>query len=167
MHLNLHEGGANNILLMSTKTRGQIFSSDKTEAYYKVDFKDNYMIIDNKKYIKAPAEENGLNILVNRTLFAGKYGINNETIQFSESGQIFGLDSIIHYDVNLDYADAGMQYDKIYLQFRNEKEPRTYLYEFVADSLVIFHIVCLSEDEEDNYCLEVEKGKEFIKLKKK
>ena len=167
MRLNLHEGGADNILLMTTKSTGQIFSSDTLEAYFTVEFKDNYMIVENKKYIKARTTENGLEELVNRTLFSGKYVINDQTIQFQENGKIIGLDSIVHYKANLDYADAGMQYDKIYLQFNNEKEPRTYLYEFIADALVLYNIDCLTLDEDYDYCLEVEKGTEFMRLKKK
>jgi hypothetical protein len=167
MRLNLHEGGAENILLMTTKSTGQIFSPDTSEAYFKVEFKDKYLIIENNKYIKAPAIENGLAEIVNRTLFSGQYLVDDQSIEFQENGQIIGLDSIVHYEANLDYADAGMQYDKIYLQFKEEKEPRTYLYEFVSDTLVIYNLKCLTMDEEYNYCVEVEKGNEFMKLKKK
>jgi len=167
MRLNLHEGGANNFLLMTTKSTGQIFSFDTTEAYFTVEFKDNYLIIENKKYIKAPANKNGFVELVNRTLFSGEYIIDGKTIKFKESGEIIGLDSIMHYEANLDYADAGMQYDKIYLQFKKEKKPRTYLYEFISDTLVIFNLDCLTMDEENDYCLEVEKGNEFMKLNRK
>lgn len=167
MRLNLHEGGADNILLMKTKSTGQIFSSDTLEAYFTVEFKDNYMIVENKKYIKAPTTENGFEELVNRILFSGEYVINDQTIQLQENGKTKGLDSIVHYKANLDYADAGMQYDKIYFQFKNEKEPRTYLYEFIKDTLVLYNIDCLTLDEEYDYCLEVEKGSEFMRLKKK
>ncbi len=167
MRFDVHESGADNILLMDTKSTGQIFSSDKSEAYFKVKFKENYLIVDNDKYVKAPALENGLVNLVNRTLFSGKYVIDGKTIQFQESGQIVGIDSVLHFEVNLDYNDAGMQYDKIYLQFKKEKEPRTYLYEFVSDTLVIFNLKCLTMNDDNDYCLEVEKGNVFMKLKKK
>jgi len=167
MRLNLHEGGADNILLMTTNSTGQIFSSDTLEAYFKVEFKDNYLIVESRKYLKAPTTKNGLVELVNRIMFSGEYLINDKTIQFQESGKITGLDSIIHYEANLDYIDAGMQYDKIYLQFNSEKEPRTYLYQLVADTLVIYNIDCLTLDEEYDYCLEVKKGTEFMRLNKK
>lgn len=167
MRLNLHEGGADNILLMTNKSTGKIFNPDTSETYSSVEFKDNYLIIENNKYIKAPTLENGLVELVNRTLFSGEYIVDDQPIELLENGQIIGLDSIVRYEANLDYADAGMQYDKIYLQFKTEKEPRTYLYEFVSDTLVIFNLKCLTMDEKYNYCVEVEKGNEFMKLKKK
>jgi hypothetical protein len=164
MRLNLHEGGANNIVLMISKSNGQIFSSDTTESYSKIELNDKFLIIENKKYIKSPV---GLIELVNNTLFVGEYMITNKPIRLEEDGAIIGLDSIVHYEVNLDYADAGMQHDKIYLKFKNEKERKTYLYEFVSDTLKIFNVDCLTMDEENNYCLEVEKGKEFLRLIKK
>lgn len=165
--LNLHDGGAENILLMTTKSTGQIFSSDTLEAYFKIEFKDNYLVIKNRKYIKAPHMENGLRELVNKTLFSGEYIIDDKIIKFQDSGKIVGLDSILNYKANLDYADAGMQYDKIYLKFNKEEELRIYLYEFVSDTLVIFSLDCLNMDEEFDYCLEVEKGAEFMRLTKK
>lgn len=165
MGMSLHDSGAKNILIMTTKSEGQIFSLDTTNAYNSVEFKDNYLIIENKRFVKAPPNENGLIELVNKTLFSGEYEIENKTIEFKKSGQIVGLDSIINYEVNLDYLDVGMQYDKIHLQFREEKEARVYLYEFVSDNLVLYQIDCKSMENE--YCLEVEKGEEFIRLKKK
>ncbi len=167
MRQTLHEGGADNILLMTTETKGQLFSSDTLEAYSQVEFKDNTMIIKNKTYIKAPSIENGLTEMVNRTLFSGEYIVGNQTITFLENGQINGLDSIVCYEANLDYIDAGMQYDKMDIQFKKEKEPRTYIYQIVSDTLVLFNIQCLTMDEELDYCVEIEKGTEFLKLKKK
>ncbi len=164
MRLNLHEGGAMNLLLMSSDSRGQIFNSDTSIKYADVLFNDNTLSVGNRKYVKSPVAEDGLNRLVNRTLFSGNYLFGERSIEFQENGHIVGLDSIIRYKVNLDYADAGMQYDKIFFQFKNEKEPRTYLYKFFADTLVLYNINCLTLDEEYNYCLEVEKGSEFMRI---
>jgi lipopolysaccharide export LptBFGC system permease protein LptF len=164
MRLNLHEGGANNIILMTSKSNGQIFSADTTESYFKIELNNMYLVIDNRKYIKSPV---GLKEMVNNTLFVGNYMIDNKPVQLEENGKVIGLDSIVYYEANLDYADAGMQHDKIYLKFKNEKERRIYLYEFVSDTLKIFNVDCLTMDEESDYCLEVEKGKEFLRLIKK
>lgn len=161
--MNLHEGGADNLLLMSSKNNGQIFSSDSLNAYEKVLFEDNELIIDEEKFIHA---NNGLEELVNEVILAGTYSFNGKSIEMKRNGTFVGFDAITNYKLNLDYVDAGMQFDKIYFQFDGESEPRTYLYEFVSDTLVIREIDCLTLDETNNYCLEVEKGKvvyEFIK----
>ena len=167
MNLSLHEGGAENILLMNSLSEGQIFSSDTTEAYFKVEFNGKCLIINSKKYIKTSKEEDGFKEFVNKTLFSGVYNLNNRTIHLKDNGQIVGLDSIVNYEVNLDYADAGMQCDIIYLQFKNEKERRTYLYEFVSNALVIFNVNCLTKDDVSSDCVEVEKGTEYMRLEKK
>src|SRR5690606_38113930 len=45
MRMNIHEGGADNIILMTSKDVGQIFSSDTTESYFEVEFTDGLMIV--------------------------------------------------------------------------------------------------------------------------
>jgi hypothetical protein len=167
MRMNIHEGGADNIILMTSKSDGQIFSSDTTDTYYKVEFRDEFMIVDGKKYIKAPNNENGFNELVNSAFISGIYLLNGSEIEFKTNGVITGLDSIQNFELNLDYNDAGMQYDKIYLQFNNEKETRTYLYGFNSDTLIISNIDCKTQAEDYDYCLEVEKGETIYKLIKK
>jgi hypothetical protein len=167
MNMNIHEGAAENLILMDSENKGQIFNSDTTESYSKVEFQNGILLTDNKKYIKAPIGENGLNELVNSAFISGKYLLNGIEIEFKANGTLTGLDSIKNFELNLDYNDAGMQYDKIYLQFNNEKETRTYLYSFNSDTLTISKIDCKTQAEDYDYCLEVEKGETIFKLIKK
>jgi len=164
MNLNIHEGGADNLLLMNSENKGQIFSSDTTESYSKIQFQNGTLLTDSKKYIKAPNGENGFNELVNSAFISGKYLLNGIEVEFKANGTLTGLDSIQKFELNLDYNDAGMQYDKIYLQFNNEKETRTYLYRFNSDTLTISKIDCKTQAEDYDYCVEVEKGETVYKM---
>tara|TARA_R110001592_G_C12988654_1_gene734861 strand:+ start:160 stop:903 length:744 start_codon:yes stop_codon:yes gene_type:complete len=165
MNLNIHEGGSDDIIQMDTKNKGRILSPDSSETYHNIEFQGETLLVDNKKFIKTPNNENGLNELVNRAFFSGKYLISEKEIEFKENGNIIGLDSIQSYTLNLDYNDAGMQFDKIDLQFNGEKEPRTYIYEFNLDTLIISEIDC--KTLEYNFCVEIEKGQMFYRLLKK
>jgi hypothetical protein len=162
MRMNIHEGGADNIILMTSKNIGQIFSSDTTEAYYKVEFRDKLMIVDGKKFIKAPNNENGFNELVNSAFVSGKYKIDDIEVEFKTSGTILGMDSLLSYELNLDYNDAGMQLDKIYLMFKNNPDAVPYTYQMNMDTLLISEIEC--KTFEDDFCVEIEKGKTVYKL---
>lgn len=167
MRMNVHEGGANNIILMTSEYEGQIFNSDTSESYSKIEFQHNTLLIEDMKYIKAPDGENGLNELVNSAFITGKYWWNESEIEFKTNGTIIGLDSARAYKLNLDYNDAGMQFDKIFIQFNNEKQMRTYLCNFNLDTLIISKIDCKIQAEDYDYCLEVEKGETIYTLIKK
>ena len=165
MRMNIHDGGAENIILMTSENKGQIFSSDTTESYFEIEFRDGILLTDNKKYIKAPDNKSGFNELVNSSFISGKYMLDNNVVELKTDGTVIGLDSILSYELNLDYNDAGMQYDKIYLQFKDEKESRTYLYALDSDTLTISEVDC--KTLEDNFCVEIERGESIYKLIKK
>lgn len=165
MRMNIHEGGADNIILMISKNHGKICSSDTMETYYDVEFRDELMIVDEKKYIKAPNNENGLNELVNSAFISGEYKIDNKQVKFNINGTVEGVDSLLTYNLNLDYSDAGMQLDKIYLGFKNNHSVFPYTYQMNADTLFISAIEC--KTFEDDFCVEIEKGKIVYKFIKK
>jgi len=164
MRMNIHEGGDDNILLLTSENKGQIFSSDTVEAYSEVVFKDGFMYAENKKYIRTTDGDHGFHELVNSAFISGKYLLDGYKVELNTDGTINGLDSIVSYKLNLDYNDAGMQFDKIYLQYNKESEPLTYLYLINSDTLIISEIDC--KTLEDDYCVEVAKGKSIFALKK-
>lgn len=165
MRMNIHEGYSYNIVVMSSTDKGQIFSSDTAELYFNVEFKDETMIVDGKKYIKAPNGENGLNELVNSAFISEEYTIDGTQVEFKANGTIQGLDSVLSYELNLDYNDAGMQLDKIYLKSANTENPVPYTYQMKEDTLFISEIDC--KTFEDDFCVEIEKGKLVYTLLKK
>merc|ERR1712003_192224 len=57
MNLNIHEGASEDILLMTSKEEGTIYTSDTTQELGKVQFQDEFMIINEKKYVKAPYQD--------------------------------------------------------------------------------------------------------------
>lgn len=165
MSMNIHEGGADNIVLMTSKNIGQIFSSDTTQLYSKVEFRNGLMISNGKKYIKAFNNEDGFNELVNSAFISGEYKVDGNKVELNKSGTIQGIDSILSYELNLDYNDAGMQLDKIYLRFKNTPNAVPYTYQIKADTLLISEILC--KTFEGDFCVEIEKGKLVYKLIKK
>ncbi|MBL4753936.1 MAG: hypothetical protein JKY52_10140 [Flavobacteriales bacterium] len=158
MRMNCHEGGTSSIILMTSPSSGVIVSLDSSESYFEVDFIDDLMIVGNDRYFGCGDKKEGLLTRVNNAFFSGQYLLDGKNIEFKSNGIVYGLDSIQSFKLNLDYIDAGMQYDKIYFQFNNEPEPRTYLYGFSSDTLRFFEIDCLTEAEDYDYCLEVQKG---------
>lgn len=167
LRTSIHEGGASNLLLMTSENKGLIFNSDTTKSYAAVEFHDNSLYVDGDVYTKAPDGKDGLNVLVNSTFIEGKYWLNETEIELKRDGTVLGLDSLKRFELNLDYLDAGMEYDKIYLFFNDEQRYRTYLYAFVSDTLIISKIDCKSEADEYDYCVEVAKGETLYKLVKK
>ena len=165
MQLDLHEGGAENILVMETDKDGQIYSTDSTQALNKVEFKDGIMVIDNVRCIKAPDGESGLQVLVNKAFFSGKYLLGEKFIEFKDDGSITGLDSINGFNLNLNYVGPGMQFDLI--NFKLNDKSKDYLYEFKSDTLLISEVDCLVMEEESDFCLEVAKGNEVYRMVKK
>lgn len=156
MRMNLHEGWAEGIILLTTKGSGKIHSQDTSQVYHEVEFRNGMMVIDGKKYIKAPNEPDGLNQVVNGAFISGKYWLDNIGVEFKESGDIIGLDSLISFKLNLDYSDAGMQLDKIYLRFKNKVNSVPYTYAINADTLLISKINC--KTLEGDFCVEIESG---------
>lgn len=160
--MNIHEGGASNIIRMTSEVDGQIFNPDATKAYAKVTFKEGYMFVGTKKYIYTKNNENGFRKLVNSAFISGEYRLGDTKVVFKNDGTITGLGKAISYQLNLDYNDEGMEYDKIYIQYKNEPKVSTYLYSVHGDTLIISAIDCLVP--EGDYCTEVAVGKTVYQL---
>jgi len=169
MRMNLHEGAAENKLQMTNINTGMIVDPVSNKFYNDIEFSSNKLTLDGVSYIKIAGGDDYKKIydLINKIIIAGKYQIDGKLVEFLDNGLIKGLDSIKSYTLNLDYGDAGMQYDKIYLQFNNEKEERAYIYEINNNALSIIEIKCEEKDPEDDWCLVIDKGTTKYKLTKK
>lgn len=162
MRMNAHDGGGNNILLMTSENEGEICSPDSTEVYSKVSFKDGYMFAENNKYIYTTDMDTGFHELINDACISGKYRNDSNEIVFKANGTILGLDSIVFYELNTDYMDMGMDVDKIYLKYSDDKKSDMYTYSFHSDTLLISEIECVIEEE--GYCVVIDKGKTVLTL---
>jgi len=102
---------------------------------------------------------------INSKLMAGKYTLKNTSIEFMNDGTIKGMDSIHSYKINLDYGDAGMQYDLIYLKTTNQNKESDFIYEISGNNLTLFDVNCI--EKEEDFCVVIEKGKIKYNLTKK
>ena len=167
MMMTIHEDGAQNIIIMQTESIGQVYSSDSTKKYDEIRFEGNELSVGNEQYIHASSlHARSSNDLINSTFIANNYDYNGKEVVFDKEGSIKGMDGIISYSLNLDYIDAGMQFDKIFLKYEGEDERRTFLYEFVSDTLFIYELDCIVQSEDSDYCLDVNKGPLKFKLVK-
>ncbi|MCU0417389.1 MAG: hypothetical protein MUE33_09410 [Cytophagaceae bacterium] len=162
MYLNIHDGGAPNALLLQSDGKGYIADRDTFQIYNDVQFKDDSLLIESNKYIKY----NRLEELINLELFSGIYKLNNKQIEFKTNGDIIGLDGISKYYPYFDYYDAGMNLDLIQLTFIEENRFKNYIYEFQENNLIFYKVDCENFDEANSYCIEIRKGKEFLRLNK-
>lgn len=108
-------------------------------------------------------------LLLNKEIFSGIYkdvDFPDHTISFTDNGKVAGFLDYISYVVQDDYADAGCQYDIVYL--RKEPDDRfEYTWRFAGDTLIIYNLDCMSFDNENDICLETERGKILYRLLKK
>lgn len=163
--MNIHEGGDRNIILMTAKDKGIIYSMDTSSFYSNVEFTGGKMIVNGVNYIKAPNSENGLTALVDSVLISGEYWLDSNKVEIMPNGTVIGVNNLRSLELNLDYNDAGMQLDKLYLKFSEDGTEVPYIYEIKNDTLFIFELECMTV--EDDYCVEIEKGREVYRFIKK
>jgi hypothetical protein len=165
-----HEGSGANTLFLS-ESKGVVKYENR--VIYDIDFysPDTLRLIDSigsQTFVKYYDDGTEPHTLINQTLFAGKYLLNGEPIELTELGEITGIDSLTHYRVNIDYNDAGMQFDIMYLTLRYFGNEVTLGYEFRGNTLEIFNLICKEyDDEEGEYCLIRAKGPTVYKLVRK
>lgn len=91
-------------------------------------------------------------------LFAGQYMLEKKPVTFLPNGEVTGLDGYTKYKVLTDYLDAGLQVDQVGLG--HHRDSLTYFaFKMNADQLQLFELRCLTRDESDDRCVEVDFGK--------
>ncbi len=98
-------------------------------------------------------------------LFKGSYKFIDKSVVFNADGTVKGLDSINFFSVQNDYIGPGMgDVDIVYLG-KTKEEDLTHCFQFQADTLFIYNIQCLEEDDRGT-CLDIQKGDLKYKLVK-
>lgn len=125
----------------------------------------NRIRIEDTVFVKQDILHRGLNPLVlEGILFQGKYRLlNGKGVQLLPDGRIEGWELFSFYSPVLDYFDAGLQVDQVYLG-ADEKSARPFGFRFRGDTLCLHALRCLAFDSSENRCMEVALGKEMHRL---
>ena len=156
--MSMHEGTNYEPLIMTSETEGKIYNLDTTEIKNKVVFSNDFLFVDDKKFLKAPDTSYSLNKFVNQHLLSGKYSIDGTEIEFQTDGNISGWDEYYAFFVYLDYMDVAMDFDKIDFLIKDQKTPETFIYEFKSDTLFLRELICDYRDEKSDLCQVIKPG---------
>ncbi len=162
-----HEGVRDTLRMVNGKLG--VYARHENTLVYPIQMVDDKIKLSNKaiedEFIRLKdCIDNASQVIAHPLLFTGKYDLDGQQVIFSNSGKITGLGAFSYYDVFMDYNDAGMQVDQVKLG-SNESDAKSFGFAFSGDTLNIYHLNCL-EDQED-HCLIVENGKVMYQLVKK
>lgn len=168
-----HEGSDSEQIHYISEVEGIVVTNTGDTLYY-LDFsrpdelvvtgdKERYHLI---KY-SSKAKNADFHEIINEVLLKGKFISQKDIIEFTSKGKVIGLDSVIAYSFNIDYYDAGMEYDMIYLTFEESEFEKYFGYSIKDDSLLIYRLNC-DQMIEDNpsYCVKYSKGETIYRMKK-
>jgi hypothetical protein len=121
-----------------------------------------------KYNMRLPYDDFGIRLL-NKEIFSGVYrdiDSPNHIVTFTDDGLVKGFLDFNSYVVDPDYADAGCNFDIIYLR-KIPKDRFKYTWTFSKDTLKIFNLDCAVYDSAENMCLETKIGQLQYRLIKK
>jgi len=176
MVYNFHEGSE----IMKVVKRGSGYElwgySDETDSLTKQIspieiISKNKIKIDNTLFEKISAVDTYANdYIIEEILFRGKYkNSQGSSVEFTGDGKIIGMDDFQFYKPMIDYIDAGMNVDQVYLGIKPEISFELidrYGFRFSEDTLDLFKLNCVQFDSSSNDCGEVEFGERIERLVK-
>lgn len=120
-----------------------------------------------KTYTKInPVTENKETRILEEILFKGNYTTKKgQKVEFKNNGEVTGLDQYKYYVPLIDYFDAGLQIDQVGLGETREKL-EYFGFKFKADGLDLYKIKCLTYEESEKRCVDVDFGEKVYQLKK-
>ncbi len=105
--------------------------------------------------------------ILEEILFKGKYTTKEGSpVEFKNNGEISGLENYKYYSPVLDYFDAGLQIDQVGLGMTKEKLDY-FGFKFSNDGLTLYKIKCVTYDDAEKRCVEVDFGEKVYILKRK
>ncbi|MGD1846625.1 MAG: hypothetical protein ACFB10_14655 [Salibacteraceae bacterium] len=100
-------------------------------------------------------------LIVEQTVLAGNYLLNDQAVQLSPTGDVSGLVGIHHYQAVYDYIGPGMNLDLVQMG-PDADNLRDFIFRFEDDALAIYEVECLTEA--DGECLEITLGQPLFLL---
>jgi hypothetical protein len=156
-----HEGTSGTL----RENNGQlgIYTTEEGDADFVLSIEDDELEMRGDTFIKSAAQGNDDYPIAEEFLLSGKYVFGGTDVELTADGKIVGIDSLNRFSVALDYQDAGMEVDLITLGLNDQM--KTYGFAFKGQELIIYHLNCVQK--EDDFCLEVVKGDEYLALRRK
>jgi hypothetical protein len=170
---NFHEGGLVYAIKMDSDTSGKIFS-DSTLTYSLEVMNDSTLRVFNSKdnfilskYSTDP-KATDVSKIVNEKLLPKNLSLNGHHVLFKNDGTVEGIDNLSTFSFTIDYNDAGMDFDKINLTFKNNPSSQEFGYVISKDTFEIYTVKCIEFDKYDStVCLSHTKSASLYKMLKK
>lgn len=105
--------------------------------------------------------------ILSSALFRGNYITSNgTTVEFTENGEVKGLDGYTTYSPIIDYNDVALDVDQLIMEGPG-KPAEHYGFKFLNDALLIYQLKCLQTDSTTKSCTKVDFGETRYILKRK
>lgn len=105
--------------------------------------------------------------ILSSVLFRGNYITSNgTTVEFTENGEVKGLDGYTSYSPIIDYNDVALDVDQLIMEGPG-KPAEHFGFKFVNDALLVYQLKCVQKDTAKNTCLKVDFGESRYILKRK
>lgn len=163
---NFHESGGTHPVKMTSETKGQTLEVDSQPPMYRFDMLDEKTVKisdESQQYLMTRCSDvpdvEACFQLINKILLPAQYDLNGQWVTFNSDGTVEGIPGLLSYRFNLDYYDAGMEFDKVFLTFSDKSEPEAFGYEITPDHLEIFELKCDGQDRTDrSSCIRYSRG---------
>lgn len=106
-------------------------------------------------------------MILESILFQGTYTADKgQTVSFGANGEVTGLAPYTYYHVLTDYMDAGLQVDQVGLG-ETKDSLKYFAFTHKNGKLELFDLKCLTFDETEKRCVDVDFGKKKFSFSKK
>ncbi len=164
-YLTSHEGTADNRILMTSETEGEIVVlEDSSSTESKIRFKGEKLIVNGESFTRIGDHFGELESFLVKFLMPSKYEEVDGEIELNK-GKVSGA-PYSSYHFKFDYIDAGMNMDLVYFKIKGKDKYDQFIYDFENENLKVYAIKCIEKDELDSsFCLVIDKDTLFAEFK--
>lgn len=165
-----HEGG-DPLVVVKNGPAFQLWDQQSAKPELTIELESpERMKIGNDVFVKMATPGNSaaqdLGIL-SSVLFRGSYITSNGTmVEFTDKGEVKGLDGYTSYSPIIDYNDVALDVDQLIMEGPG-KPAEHFGFKFVNDALLVYQLKCLQKDSASNTCTKVDFGETRYILKRK